>query len=132
MTKVETFINAITNETKQSDCRVLLDTLAQASGYSATLHGSIIGFGRYHYKYDSGREGDGFVIGFSPRKQNVVVYIMPGFSNYQPLLEKLGKHKLGKSCLYIHKLSDIDLNILAEIARLSVKEMQSKYACVAS
>ena len=60
MTKVETFINAITNETKQSDCRVLLDTLAQASGYSATLHGSIIGFGRYHYKYDKGREGDSF------------------------------------------------------------------------
>jgi len=132
MTKVETFINAIKNETKQSDCRVLLGTLAQASGYSATLHGSIIGFGRYHYKYDSGREGDSFVIGFSPRKQNVVLYIMPGFSNYQPLLEKLGKHKLGKSCLYINRLSDIDLNILAEIARLSVKEMQSKYACVAS
>ena len=103
--------------------------LANASGYLPSLQGSIIGFGRYHYQYDSGREGDCSVIGFSPRKQNIAIYIMPGFTHYQHLLARLGKHKLGKSCLYINKLADIDLAVLKEIAQLSVQEMQSKYHC---
>ena len=132
MNEVEAFIDAITNENKRRDSWALLNLLTQASGYSALLHGSMIGFGQYYYKYDSGREGDSVVVAFSPRKQNLVVYIMPGFSKFQSQLGKLGKHKLGKSCLYINKLSDIDIEILAEIVRLSVKEMQKKYDCVAS
>lgn len=129
MDEITTFINAISNKTKQSDSRELLSLLTAASSYLPRLEGSIIGFGRYHYKYDSGREGDCSVIGFSPRKQNIAIYIMPGFSNYQSQLARLGKHKLGKSCLYINKLADIDLEVLKEIARLSVQEMQRKYSC---
>ncbi len=129
MDELTTFIDAIDNKTKQNDSRELISLLANASGYLPSLQGSIIGFGRYHYKYDSGREGDCAVIGFSPRKHNIAIYIMPGFANNQQLLARLGKHKLGKSCLYINKLADIDLAVLKEIAQLSVKEMQSKYHC---
>ena len=129
MSDVENFISRVDNEAKRNDALTLLTLLTKASGYVARLHGSIIGFGRYHYKYDSGREGDASVIAFSPRKQNLVVYIMPGFVKYDVLLAMLGKYKLGKSCLYINKLDDIDLTVLAEISRLSVQEMQSKYQC---
>jgi hypothetical protein len=129
MSEVESFIAGISNEAKRNDALNLLLLLTKASGYVASLHGTIVGFGRYHYKYDSGLEGDAAVIAFSPRKQNLVLYIMPGFSNYSTLLGKLGKYKLGKSCLYIDKLADVDLDVLAEIAHLSVAEMQSKYNC---
>ncbi|MBA6392320.1 DUF1801 domain-containing protein [Colwellia sp. BRX10-3] len=129
MDEITTFIAAIANETQQDDSRILLKLLADASGYAPSLQGSIIGFGQYHYKYESGREGDSAVIGFSPRKQNITIYIMPGFSNYPHLLARLGKHKVSKSCLYINKLADVDLEVLKEIASLSVKEMQSKYSC---
>ncbi|MGB1262468.1 MAG: DUF1801 domain-containing protein [Cognaticolwellia sp.] len=129
MRDIEDFISRVESEAKRHDALTLLALLTKASGYVASLHGSIIGFGRYHYKYESGREGEAPVIGFSPRKQNLVVYIMPGFEKYGALLNKLGKYKLGKSCLYINKLADIDLDILSEIARLSVQEMQDKYHC---
>jgi hypothetical protein len=90
---------------------------------------SIVGFGSYHYKYDSGHEGDYFITGVSPRKQNVTVYIMPGFSRYQPLMKKLGKYKTGKSCLYIKKLDDIDCDILKELISKSVDYMKETYPC---
>ena len=88
---------------------------------------SIIGFGNYHYKYDSGREGDFFKVGFSPRKTSMTYYVMSGFPEYEDLLEKLGKHKLGKSCLYINKLEKINIDILEEILKSSFKAMQKKY-----
>ncbi len=132
MNDVESFIANIENDAKRNDTVILFKLLTKASGYSAKLEGSIIGFGQYHYQYESGREGDASVIAFSPRKQNLVLYIMPGFASYQTQLEQLGKYKLGKSCLYINKLNDIDLEILREIAELSVKEMQNKYTCIAS
>ena len=88
---------------------------------------SIIGFGRYHYRYDSGHEGDAAMVSFSPRKANLVVYIMPGFSAFQSQLEKLGKFRTGKSCLYINKLDDIDLDVLAEMIDLSFQEMRRRY-----
>ncbi len=84
---------------------------------------SIVGFGNYRYKYQSGREGDWFVSGFSPRKQNLTLYIMSGFSRYDELLAKLGKHKTGKSCLYINKLEDINLDVLAEMIETSVENV---------
>ena len=129
MSEVENFIANIENDAKRDDALVLLTLLTKASSYAPCLHGTIIGFGQYHYKYESGREGDASVIAFSPRKQNLVLYIMPGFSNYAALLDKLGKYKLGKSCLYINKLADIDLEVLTEIATLSVQEMKNKYPC---
>ncbi len=88
---------------------------------------SIIGYGRYHYKYDSGRQGDFLVTGFSPRKAALSVYIMPGYRDLSEKLSRLGKHKIGKSCLYINKLSDIDLTVLEEIVRDGVTYMKSKY-----
>jgi hypothetical protein len=84
---------------------------------------SIVGFGSYHYKYESGREGDWFVTGFSPRKQNLTLYIMPGFESYGGLLGKLGKHKTGKSCLYVNTLEDVHLPTLKALIRQSVKHM---------
>jgi len=129
MDEITKFIAAIDNKTKQDDSQKLVNLLADASGYKPSLHGNIIGFGQYHYTYESGREGDSMVIGFSPRKQNIAIYIMPGFSTFQSQLKILGKHKVGQSCLYINKLEDISLDVLKIIATLSVKEMQSKYSC---
>ncbi|WP_285164907.1 DUF1801 domain-containing protein [Shewanella goraebulensis] len=129
MTEVEQFLSNIDKETRKSDAHTLLTILEEVSGYKPYLTGSIIGFGQYHYRYESGREGDSPVIGFSPRKQNLVVYIMPGFNEFESLLKNLGKYKLGKSCLYINKLSDLNLDVFKDIARLSVQYMQQKYQC---
>ena len=87
---------------------------------------SIIGFGSYHYKYESGREGDMCITGFSPRKQSLTLYIMPGFERYHDLMNKLGKYKTGKSCLYINKIEDVDLKVLKELISESVKFMKNK------
>ena len=88
---------------------------------------SIVGYGEYHYKYASGREGDWALVGFSPRKQNLSVYIMPGFSAYDSLMKKLGKYKTGKSCLYINKLEDVDESVLEKLIVESVKSMRERY-----
>lgn len=126
------YISTIESERRRSDSEVLLELIEKESGYTPCMHGSMIGFGKYHYKYDSGREGDSFVTGFSPRKNNIAVYIMTGFSGYQETLDNLGKHKVGKSCLYINNLADIDLMELRKLVRLSVKDMQDKYECMDS
>lgn len=88
---------------------------------------SIVGFGSYHYQYASGREGDWPIVGFSPRKQNLTLYIMNGFDRYESLLARLGKHKTGKSCLYLNKLEDVDLQLLRELIQESVAYMKNKY-----
>ena len=129
MDEIDNFISCVDNETRKLDSIALLPILEKASGYKPYLSGSIIGFGKYHYKYESGREGESSVIAFSPRKQNLVVYIMPGFDQYEDLLKDLGKYKLGKSCLYINKLADIKLDVLEKMAKLSVQQMQDKYQC---
>ena len=84
---------------------------------------SIVGFGSYHYRYASGREGDWPMVGFAPRKQNLVLYIMPGFDGYGALLNRLGKYRTGRSCLYVNKLDDVDLQVLEELVRAAVAEM---------
>ena len=105
---VQKFINAVPDERKRQDCMTLLDFMEKATGKKPKMWGaSMIGFGSYHYKYASGREGDWFLTGFSPRKQNLTLYIMSGFSTYPNLMEKLGKYKTGKSCLYVKTLDDI-------------------------
>ena len=90
-------------------------------------YGNCIGFGNYHYRYESGREGDAPLVAFTPRKANMVVYIMPGFSDYKNLLSQLGKHRIGKSCLYLGRLSSIDLSILSRLVKDSVNHMRRKY-----
>ena len=126
------FISKIENDRRRSDSEVLVELIEKESGYEPYMHGNMIGYGKYHYKYESGREGDFFITGFSPRKQNLSVYIMPGFSKYEKELEALGKHKVGKSCLYINKLADIDLKVLRKIVRASVNDMQKKYQCTSA
>jgi hypothetical protein len=122
---VDEFLNSIKDEKKKTSSRRILDIMEQASGEQPQLWGDrIVGFGRYHYKYASGREGDWFLTGFSPRKANLTLYITSGFDQFPNLLEKLGKFKTGSSCLYIKKIEDIDLNILEELIRASVDHMR--------
>jgi hypothetical protein len=113
---------------KRQDCETIIGIMVDATCEKPVMWGSsIIGFGSYHYKYATGREGDWLLIGLSPRKQNISIYFMDGFSNYEKLLAKLGKHKIGKSCLYINKLADIDMRVLTDLVRRSVKNMRKKY-----
>ncbi|TNE58063.1 MAG: DUF1801 domain-containing protein [Bacteroidetes bacterium] len=122
------FINRVEDEQKRADSRTILALMQKVTGATPRMWGeSIIGFGTYHYKYESGREGDWFLTGFSPRKQNLTLYIMAGFSRYTELLEQLGKYKTGKSCLYIKRLSDIDMEVLETLIRESVEYMTSKF-----
>ena len=126
-TSVEGFLTSVENEKRREDSFLVLDLMKEVTGEEPTMWGtSIVGFGNYHYKYASGREGDWFVVGFSPRKQNMTLYITDGFENYKLLLGKLGKHKTGKSCLYINKLEDVDQDILKELVKQSIKSVSLK------
>lgn len=123
---VTAFLNRVEDETKRQDSFTILDLMQQATGDEPVMWGdSIIGFGTYHYKYASGREGDWFLVGFSPRVQNLTLYIMSGFDEYEELLGKLGKHSTGKSCLYVKRLENIDLNVLKELVEKSVAHMKA-------
>lgn len=125
---VEDFLNAVEHPVKRADSFVLLEMMTEITGVAPKMWGeSIIGFDTYHYVYANGREGDWPIVGFSPRKQHISLYIMPGFVNFETLLEKLGKHKTSKSCLYINKLTDVDLDILKKIIVQSVEYMREKY-----
>ena len=125
---VQQFIDALENESRKKDCLIMEKMMQEITGKPAAMWGSsIVGFGSYHYKYASGRKGDYLVTGFSPRKQNFTIYIMPGYTNYQHLLDKIGKHKLGKSCLYVKCLDDIDLGVLKTLITDSVSEMKRLY-----
>lgn len=122
---VERFLQRVPDADRRRDCFTLVDIMRQITGAEPQLWGSsIVGFGTYHYVYASGREGDWPIVGFSPRKQNLTLYLMSGFEQYDDLLQKLGKHSLGKSCLYIKRLADIDLLTLKKLIRASVKHMR--------
>lgn len=121
---VERFLNGIADSQTRRDCARLVGIMKRATKAKPTMWGpSIVGFGRYHYKYASGREGDWFLVGFSPRKQNLTLYVMAGFERYDALMRKLGKHKTGKSCLYIKSLDDVDLGVLTELVERSVNHV---------
>ncbi|MBT8301536.1 MAG: DUF1801 domain-containing protein, partial [Maribacter sp.] len=116
------------DEIQRQDSVKLVDLMKEITGEDPVMWGpSIIGFGSYHYKYDSGREGDMLLTGFSPRKQNLSLYIMAGFSNYGNLMQKLGKYKTGKSCLYIKRLSEINIDVLKELIKASFDHHNNKY-----
>jgi hypothetical protein len=124
---VDDYIAAIADELKRKDTQTLLDLLKKITGDTPVMWGdSIIGFGSYHYQYESGREGDMPLIGFSPRKREFAIYIMSGFELLQAHLNKLGKYKTGKSCLYIKRLSDININALSEMMKESVAIIKSE------
>jgi len=124
----EEFLNGVIPEQKQKDCLRVLKMMEDVTGLTPKMWGpSIIGFGDYHYKYDSGREGDYFRVGFSPRAQNITIYIMPGYQDFDDELSRLGKHKMGKSCLYIKKLADVDETVLREMIVKGLALMEDKY-----
>ena len=126
---VEAFLNGVESETKREDCFTIVDLMKRVTKTDPKMWGdSIVGFGSYHYKYKSGREGEWPLVGFSPRKQNLTLYIMSGFSEYDALLENLGKYKTGKSCLYIKKLADVNMGILETLVKESVEHVAATNA----
>jgi hypothetical protein len=127
---VRDFIDAVENEQKRRDSRELVTLMEAISGSRAAMWGSsMVGFGRYHYRYASGREGEFFLTGFSPRKTALTVYVMPGLDRYAGQLERLGPHKTGKSCLYLKSLDAVDREVLEEIITDSVEYMRKTYDC---
>jgi Domain of unknown function (DU1801) len=125
---VTAFLTSVTDEIKKKDCLELLKLMKQVTKEEPVLWGgSMVGFGTYEYKGKSGRSGTWFITGFSPRKQNLTVYIMPGFSRYDELMKKLGKHTTGVSCLYMNNLDDVDIKVLKELVTLSYKYMKEKF-----
>lgn len=124
----EAFIAAVEHPTRRTDATTLLELMRRVTGCEPKMWGpTIIGFGRYHYRYDSGREGDFLLTGFSPRKANLAIYVMPGYDELGGHLAKLGKHRLGKSCLYVNKLADVDLDVLEGIVAEGVATMRRTY-----
>jgi Domain of unknown function (DU1801) len=120
---VDIFLKGITDEKKREDCYQILDMMKKATKSEPKMWGtSIVGFGNYHYVYESGREGDWFIAGFSPRKQNLTLYSMGGFLQFEDLMKQLGKHSTGKGCLYINKLEDVDTKVLKKLIKESVKK----------
>ncbi len=122
---VSDFIESEPDERKRQDSRVLLDMMREATGEPPKMWGpSIVGYGSYHYKGKSGREGDWFLAGFSPRKQNLTLYLMAGIDGFPDLMARLGKHKTGKGCLYINTLADVDMDVLRQLIAGSVALMK--------
>lgn len=125
---VDGLLEGIADDRKREDCRALAGIMRQITGEEPKLWGaSIVGFGNYHYVYESGREGDWFLTGFAPRKQDLTLYIMPGFEKYPDLMKKLGRYRTGRSCLYIKSLEDVDQTVLKELIKRSVKDMIRAY-----
>lgn len=121
---VQSFITAVEPAAKRDDAQVLDRLFREVTGFQPIMWGpSIIGYGQYHYVYDSGRQGDFLATGFSPRKARHSIYIMPGYADFGDILARLGKHKMGKSCLYVNKLADIDLDVLAELIRAGLADL---------
>lgn len=122
------FLSTVEPERRRQDGLQLLAFFNRATGLPAQMWGpSIIGYGRYHYKYESGREGDHLLTGFSPRKTALTIYVMPGYRDMSEKLARLGKHKIGRSCLYINKLADVDMTVLEEIVLDGVAYMRANY-----
>ncbi len=125
---VAEFIAAVPHDGRREDAIAILELTERVSGYPPRMWGpSIIGFGSYHYRYESGREGDMCRIGFSPRKTSLALYLIPGFDGEKEALVRLGKHKTGKSCLYINRLTDVDMTVLEDMIQRALAYMDEKY-----
>ena len=125
---VDEFIALIAHPTRRQDAAVLVDLFSKFTGFAPKMWGdSIVGFGQYHYRYATGREGDFLATGFSPRKSNLSIYIMPGYGDFSDILQNLGKHKLGKSCLYVNKLADINLDVLTQLITAGLERLDQMW-----
>ena len=121
---VKEFLDKVPDERRRNDAHAVSSIMEDITGEKPAMWGAgMVGFGSYHYKYDSGQEGDWPLVGFAPRKDSLTLYIMPGFKEYRGLLEKLGKHKTGMSCLYIKSLDDVHIPTLETLVRRSVKHI---------
>ena len=130
---VDNFLNGIAPDKKRADAHRLDQIFSKVTGWQPQMWGpSIVGYGQYHFKYATGREGDFLATGFSPRKANLVLYIMPGYHDLAPWLDRLGKYKLGKSCLYINKLADVDETVVAEIIAEGLRDLSTRWPVIAS
>ena len=124
----QAFVAALEHPVRRADATVLLDLFDRVTGEPPRMWGpSIIGYGEYHYRYESGREGNFMRTGFSPRKANLSLYILPGYTDHGAIHDRLGKHKTGKACLYINTLADVDMAVLEEIVRAGWTDMAAKY-----
>jgi len=125
---VDAYVEAISDETRRQDCRELIKLMSSVTKCEPKMWGTgIVGFGSYHYKYASGHEGDSCLTGFASRKGDISIYLMCGLAGQEALLAKLRKHKMAKACLYVRRLSDIDLSVLAQLIAQSVAEMKRRY-----
>ena len=125
---VKKFLDSIPDGQMRRDSRALVSLMRRVTGESPAMWGSsIVGFGTYHYVYKSGKEGDWFLAGFSPRKQNLVVYVMSGFDRHAVWMKKLGRYTTGKSCLYLRRLEEVDLGVLEKLIRDSVRYMRARH-----
>jgi hypothetical protein len=121
------FLRGVADEQRRADCLTVLGMMERATGVKARMWGAgIVGFGKYAYRYASGQSGEWPVVGFAPRKNDLTIYLMPGFEGQEALLAKLGKHKTGKSCLYLKRLSDVDPAVLGELIRGAVEAMAGR------
>jgi hypothetical protein len=122
---VAAFLEGLADESRRKDCREILRIMKRVTGKQPRMWGpSIVGFGSHHYRYESGREGDWFLTGFSPRKRDLTLYVMAGFKRHDALMAKLGKYKTGKACLYLGKLEDVDTKVLEELVSASVEHIR--------
>ncbi|MEM1236777.1 MAG: DUF1801 domain-containing protein [Pseudomonadota bacterium] len=122
------FLDALEHPTRRADALVLDRMFRRVTGWEPKMWGpTMVGYGSYHYKYATGREGDMLATGFSPRKANLSLYIMPGYADFHGMLDRLGKHKHGKACLYVNKLADIDIDVLAELVKAGLDDLAAKY-----
>ena len=130
---VAAFLQAVEHPTRRADGLALDALFRQLTGWAPRMWGpTIVGYGSYHYRYESGREGDSLATGFSPRKGNLSLYIMPGYADFDDVLGRLGKYEMGKACLYINKLADVDMEVLAELIRAGLGDLNQKYPVQAS
>ena len=122
--EVRTFLDAVAHPVRRADGQALDQMFRQVTGWTPKMWGpTIVGYGSYRYTYDSGRKGKSLATGFSPRKGNLSIYVMPGYQDYSEILGRLGKHKLGKSCLYINRMADVDVTVLGELVRAGLADL---------
>lgn len=126
--EVDVFLESVEDARRREECRALVTLMREITGEEPRMWGdSIVGFGSYHFRYASGREGDWFLTGFSPRKKSLTLYVMAGFDRYEELLRKLGRYRTGKSCLYLNRLEDVDRDVLTGLVGRSVQHMRKRY-----
>ncbi|WP_299924900.1 DUF1801 domain-containing protein [uncultured Pelagimonas sp.] len=127
------YLSSVAPDRRKADALVLDEVFQKATGWQPRMWGeSIVGYGSYHYVYDSGREGEFLATGFAPRKAKMVVYIMPGYADFSDILSRLGPHKLGKSCLYLGALNRVDLDILGELIQAGLEDLQRRWPITAT